>query len=229
MRDDRHHSGKASPRNGASLTSSVARWLTTKKGRDLCRRIAAQLDWEASAVRWRFDAAGRLQVRFTVGGCEFEVAFPDDFPTEPAAMRWRPAADRSWRAAQSVEPPANALTEAARAFAFLEHAVAAVVAGDDSRRSDGSLSPLSASARAPTNHVDYCPTSPPGLAIRKPETTESGGAISQEPTRTAPKRRRGRRLGVETVVVERVALAEGPTPDEPPPASPPRASGVRAK
>lgn len=158
--------------------SRAAVWLVTTAGQALRERLEIQLAADTTGLRMEVDAGGRLVARFQVRDVAFEVAFPDDFPRNQPLMRWRPAADQGWLPPVEVVPPADALTAEARAFAFLEVTVPRVVEEVAARKG----------ARAST-------------LPRASEDASEAREVSASPT-PAVRRRRARRLDVETVIIE---------------------------
>lgn len=162
--------GRGEPDEGGALGAPAAGWLATASGLALRERLAIQLGADTEKLRLEVGAGGRLMARFQVRGVAFEVAFPDDFPRDQPVMRWRVALGQHWLPLVDVEPPADAVTAEARAFAFLEVVVPRVVAEVAAQEA-------------------------------------SRGATASPPI--VRKRRRARRLAVETVIIaQRV-------PDEP--------------
>lgn len=172
MCDGRNRGASRGEPDERPTLGAAAVWLATAAGQVLRERLAIQLAADTEGLRMEVGAGGRLMAHFHVRTVAFEVSFPDDFPRDQPWMRWRGPQDQHWLAPVEVEPPADAATPEARAFAFLEVNVPRVVAGFAAQKSvlgaaDGVLPA-------------------PEVAPQHP---------------TAGKRRRARRLAVETVVI----------------------------
>lgn len=167
------------------VLGAAAMWLATAAGQALRERLAIQLAADTEGLHMEVDAGGRLMARFQVRTVKFEVAFPHDFPRDQPWMRWRGAVDQRWLPPVQIEPPADAATAEARAFAFLEVTVPRVVAGFAAQK---------------TARVTAGPPASDGAAA---------ALDIPAPPRTARKRRGARRVAVETVIITQ-AVPGGP-------------------